>query len=175
MGRPSADEKTVELRSSKRGTAEARAKPGKPRASAEGTPPESALPLHQRVAGRYEILELLGEGGMGAVYLAIDEALGGTPVALKVVARELSEESALEELRREVLFAQRVTHRNVCRIHDLEQIDGRWMIKMECVYGETLSARVARGRLSTHDALVIARQIAGGWARRTRRAWSIAI
>jgi dipeptidyl aminopeptidase/acylaminoacyl peptidase len=124
---------------------------------------DAALPLRTRLAGRYEIVDVLGKGGMGAVYLALDEALGGKPIALKLVTRELAEGEALEELRREVVLAQQVTHRNVCRIYDLEQLDGRWMIKMECVSGETLSARIARlGRIAVGEAIAIARQIAAG-------------
>jgi Tol biopolymer transport system component len=114
------------------------------------------------LGGRYQVIELLGQGGMGAVYLASDEALAGKPVALKVVARPLDEASALEELRHEVLLAQQVTHRNVCRIYDLERIGGRWIVKMEWIAGETLIARVARGRLPVGEAVAIAKQIATG-------------
>ncbi|HVK71995.1 MAG TPA: protein kinase [Kofleriaceae bacterium] len=132
------------------------------RGAGADTRAEATLPVRARIAGRYEIVELLGQGGMGAVYLALDEALGGKPIALKVVGREVSSEAALAELRGEVVLAQRVTHRNVCRIYDLEQLDGRWTIKMECVAGETLAERIARGRLTIDQAVAIATQIAAG-------------
>ncbi len=124
----------------------------------------SALPAKERLGGRYQIVELLGKGGMGEVYLAMDEVLAGKAVALKVVNRPEEDEGAasLDELRREVLLAQQVTHRNVCRIYDLERLDGRWMIKMEWIAGETLASRIARGRLGVDEALAIARQIALG-------------
>jgi serine/threonine-protein kinase len=122
------------------------------------------LPLRARLGGRYQIVDCLGRGGMGAVYLAIDEVLGGKSVALKVVARALTEDAALDQLRREVVLAQQVTHRNVCRIYDLEQLDGRWVIKMECVSGETLFDRIARGPVAIDEVIGIARQIALGLA-----------
>jgi len=111
---------------------------------------------------RYESLAFLGQGGMGAVYLARDRALGGKEVALKLVPPELAGKAGLETLRREVLLAQQVTHRNVCRIYDLEEVEGRWMIKMEYIAGETLAERVAPGRLSIVESVAIGRQIADG-------------
>ena len=128
----------------------------------EGVPDAQAIQPGDRLGGRYQVVELLGRGGMGAVYLAMDEALGGRPVALKVVARELQAEDALDELRHEVLAAQQVTHRNVCRVYDLEQIDGRWILKMEWIAGDTLAARVRRGPVSIAEGITIARQIALG-------------
>jgi dipeptidyl aminopeptidase/acylaminoacyl peptidase len=121
-----------------------------------------ALPLRSRLGDRYEIVDFLGRGGMGAVYLALDGVLGGKSVALKVVRRELTDEDVLARLRREVVIAQQVTHRNVCRIYDLEQQGGRWVIKMEAVSGETLFDRIARGPLPIDDAVAIARQIGLG-------------
>jgi len=125
---------------------------------------DDVLPVRTTLAGRYEIVDILGKGGMGAVYLAIDSALAGKPVALKVVAHEAADDGDLDQLRREVLLAQQVTHRNVCRIYDLERLDGRWMIKMECISGETLGQRLEAGRLPIGNALTIGRQIAAGLA-----------
>jgi serine/threonine protein kinase len=116
-----------------------------------------SLVVGARIGGRYEIRGLLGTGGMGAVYLAVDEALDGKQVALKLVPR-----LGLDAIRREVLLAQQVTHPNVCRIYDLEEVDGLWMIKMEHVDGETLAARLERGPLAVGEALAIARQILDG-------------
>ncbi|HUQ06700.1 MAG TPA: protein kinase [Kofleriaceae bacterium] len=120
------------------------------------------IPAHSKLGGRYQVIDLLGKGGMGEVYLATDEVLSGKAVALKVVTRHVEAEATLDELRREVLLAQQVTHRNVCRIYDLEKIDDRWMIKMEWIAGETLANRIARGRLEVDEVLGIARQIADG-------------
>jgi protein kinase-like protein/WD40 repeat protein len=121
------------------------------------------LPPGARLGGRYLIRRFLGEGGMGAVYLADDEALG-TEVALKLVHYQSRDEShGLAVLRDEVRLAQRVTHRNVCRTFDLEEVDGRWLVKMEYVRGRTLSERLAaESRLSVAEALTIARGVAAG-------------
>jgi serine/threonine protein kinase len=125
------------------------------------TPAESGrLEIGSRLANRYRVVGFLGRGGMGSVYLAVDEALDNTRVALKVV----SGDSALEQLRREVLAAQRVTHRNVCRIYDLLEVDGLWMVKMEYIAGESLAARMAREPLAIPDALEIAHRIGDGLA-----------
>jgi serine/threonine protein kinase len=122
-----------------------------------------ALEAATLLGGRDQVIDLLGKGGMGEVYLATDEVLAGKAVALKVVSKQVEEEAALDELRREVLLAQQVTHRNVCRIYDLEKIDGRWMIKMEWIAGETLASRVTRlERFGIDEAVAFARQIADG-------------
>jgi Tol biopolymer transport system component len=120
------------------------------------------VPSQTQLGGRYTVIERLGTGGMGEVYLATDEVLAGKPVALKVLTRQVEADATLDALRREVLLAQQVTHRNVCRIYDLEHIDGHWMIKMEWVAGETLASRVARGPIEIAEALAIARQVADG-------------
>ena len=99
-------------------------------AIAGGTP----LPPLERgtrlAAGRYEILEVLGQGGMGAVYKAHDHELDRI-VALKVIQPELVNSSAiLKRFKQELLLARRVTHRNVVRIFDIGDSDGlsssRW-------------------------------------------------
>jgi hypothetical protein len=119
-----------------------------------------------RLGERYVVRGCIGEGGMGTVYLALDEALG-TEVALKVVRRDRAAggTDGLEVLRDEVRLAQRVTHPNVCRTYDLEQLDGRWLIKMEYVHGETLSERLgAGGRLAPAEAIAVARGVIAGLA-----------
>jgi serine/threonine protein kinase len=112
---------------------------------------------------RYRIENLVGAGGMGSVYRAIDEVLG-KEVALKFLDEQRADGApAFERLRDEVFLAQEVSHRNVCRTYDLEDIGGRWVVKMEYVDGETLAQRIARdGRLDVAEALTIARQIAEG-------------
>jgi dipeptidyl aminopeptidase/acylaminoacyl peptidase/predicted Ser/Thr protein kinase len=116
------------------------------------------LDIGARLGERYVVRELLGEGGMGAVYRVRDETLA-EDVALKVVRSSLA-----ELLRDEVRLAQRVTHRNVCRTYDLEDIAGRHFLKMEYIAGEPLSARLARGRLAIAEAVRIARAVADGLA-----------
>ncbi len=100
---------------------------------------------------------------MGSVYRAVDEVLG-KEVALKFLDEQLAEgQASFGRLRDEVLLAQEVSHKNVCRTYDLEEVEDRWVVKMEYVDGETLAQRVARvGPLDVSKALAIARQIAEG-------------
>ncbi|HXM65857.1 MAG TPA: hypothetical protein VN911_03925, partial [Candidatus Acidoferrum sp.] len=94
------------------------------------------LETGDRLAGRYEILQLLGEGGMGAVYKAMDHELG-RPVALKLIRPELAANpSILARFKQELLLAHRVTHKNVVRIYDLGDADGVKFITMEFVDGQ---------------------------------------
>jgi eukaryotic-like serine/threonine-protein kinase len=94
------------------------------------------------LGGRYEILKLLGEGGMGAVYKAMDRELN-RPVALKVIRPELgSNPSILARFKQELLLARQVTHVNVIRIYDLGDADGMKFITMEFVEGEDLRALI---------------------------------
>ncbi len=115
-----------------------------------------------RLGERYTIVRLLGAGGMGEVYLARDEVLG-KEVALKLVRPELAAVAG-GALRAEVLLAQKVTHENVCRIYDLEEVDGRYLVKMEYVDGATLAERLTDGPLEVATALEYARGIAAGLA-----------
>ncbi|HSD87397.1 MAG TPA: protein kinase [Kofleriaceae bacterium] len=119
------------------------------------------LVVGQRLGDRYVVRAFLGEGGMGAVYRALDEKLE-EEVALKIVRGSLGSST---QLRDEVRLAQKVTHPNVCRTYDLEEVDGYHFVKMEYVAGETLAQRIARdGRLPIDRALAIARDIASGLA-----------
>jgi serine/threonine-protein kinase len=119
----------------------------------------------QVLAKRYEIVALLGAGGMGTVYRARDLELEET-VALKVLRRELVDAPGiLDRFRREVKLARRVTHRNVARVFDIGEHEGEKFLTMEFVDGEPLSAMLAReGALSTARAAAIARAIAEGLA-----------
>ena len=88
------------------------------------------------LGGRYEILQTIGEGGMGAVYKAEDRELGRT-VALKVIRPELaSNPDILQRFKQEILLASKVTDRNIIRIYDLGDAEGVKFITMEFVEGE---------------------------------------
>jgi len=79
------------------------------------------------LAQRYEVLSLLGEGGMGAVYKARDVELGRM-VALKVIRPDLARNRAiLDRFKQELILATQVTHRNVVRIYDLGEAEGSAM------------------------------------------------
>lgn len=114
-------------------------------------------------AGRYTIVEAIGEGGMGDVFKAIDRQTGRT-VALKLIrARALERANALERFRRELALAQKVTHPNVCRVHDLGVIAGLAYISMEHVEGQTLEDLIQSvGALSPRQTVALGQQICAG-------------
>jgi eukaryotic-like serine/threonine-protein kinase len=130
-------------------------------------------PLLERgdlVEGRFRIVRLLGAGGMGEVYEAVDTADPDHPerVALKTIRRELAGlDEIVNRLRREVQLIHKVTHPNVCKVHYLG-IDRRpqrdlLYLTMDFLEGETLSQRLRRtGPLSKAAAFSIAAQIAAG-------------
>lgn len=117
------------------------------------------------LADRYRIVGLLGKGGMGEVYRADDLKLS-QPVALKFLPdRSLSDGAALARFHREVRVARQVSHRNVCRVYDIGELDGKHYLSMEFIKGEELSSLLRRiGRLPSDKALQIARQICAGLA-----------
>src|SRR5438132_2663479 len=118
-----------------------------------------------RLGERYGLCRFLGKGGMGQVWVAFDEVLDKEVALKRVRADVVSAVDALETLRREVLLAQTVTHVNVCRIYDLEQLGGDWVIKMEIVPGRSLGELLAdTPRLPLERAQSIARQLADGLA-----------
>ncbi len=90
------------------------------------------------LGNRYEILALLGQGGMGAVYKARDTELDRL-VALKIIRPELTTNpEILKRFKQELILARQVTHRNVIRIFDLGQADGFKFITMEYLEGQDL-------------------------------------
>lgn len=90
------------------------------------------------LAGRYEILEMLGEGGMGAVYKARDRELTRL-VALKVIRPDLVRNPVIvERFKQELRLSHQVTHRNVIRIYDLGEGEGVKFITMEYIEGKDL-------------------------------------
>ncbi|HSD86616.1 MAG TPA: serine/threonine-protein kinase, partial [Kofleriaceae bacterium] len=125
---------------------------------------EAAL-AGQTLANRYDVLELLGTGGMGAVYRARDRELDDI-VALKVIRKELAAEPAMvERFRHEVKLARRVTHVNVARTFELGTVDGLMYCTMELVDGQALSARLQqRSKLQVGEAVAIACAVCDGLA-----------
>ena len=115
------------------------------------------------IGGRYEVLGLLGAGGMGNVYRARDRELD-EPVALKVLRPEIAANAAaLSRFRREVKLARRVTHPNVARVFDIGDEGGERYLTMELVDGEPLAATLARsGRLGPARAIEVAKAVCAG-------------
>ncbi|HEY6187480.1 MAG TPA: serine/threonine-protein kinase [Pyrinomonadaceae bacterium] len=115
------------------------------------------------LAERYRIVGLLGRGGMGEVYRADDLKLS-QPVALKFLPEGLSTDGAtLARFHREVRVARQVSHRNVCRVYDIGEVDGQQFLSMEYIKGEELSSLLRRiGRLPADKAIEISRQLCAG-------------
>ena len=126
------------------------------------------------LARRFRVVRFLAQGGTGEVYEAHDLELGAA-VALKTIRPDIGADAlAAERLRREVLLARQVTDPNVCRLFDLFRqtcgpaeppgsgMEGILFLTMELLTGETLAARLKRGRMSTRDALPLLEQMAAG-------------
>jgi serine/threonine-protein kinase len=113
----------------------------------------------------FEIVRILGKGGMGTVYLARDQRLGRL-VALKVLnASDLAYDDRKARFLREAKSAAAVRHQNVATIYEVDETDeGAPFIVMEYCEGETLSQRIRRRAVETGEFLSIARQIAAGVA-----------
>jgi eukaryotic-like serine/threonine-protein kinase len=110
--------------------------------------------------GRYEILGVLGQGGMGAVYKARDRELDRL-IALKVIRPELAMDPAiLQRFKQELILSRNITHKNVVRIYDLGEADGIRFISMEYVDGEDLRTILRReGKLSSKEAITVVEQV----------------
>ena len=112
------------------------------------------------LGSRYEILQLLGEGGMGSVYKARDRELDRV-LALKLIRPDLSLNSAiLARFKQELLLAHQVTHKNVVRIYDFAEADGVKFITMEFIEGVDLRKLLAtHGKFSPAETIAVVRQI----------------
>jgi tetratricopeptide (TPR) repeat protein len=132
------------------------------RGAVNGRYPPQPVPA---TIGHYRIIEKLGEGGMGEVFLAEDTTLGRR-VALKLPAAPLAGDAdARARLQREARAAATLNHPHVCVVHEVgEGPDGRPFIAMEYVEGETLAARIARGRLAPEEVLTLGREAADALA-----------
>ena len=118
------------------------------------------IPPGTLLAGRYEILQLLGEGGMGAVYKARDLELERL-VAVKLIRPDLaSHPEILRRFKQELILARDVTHRNVVRIFDLGQTEGIKFITMEYVEGRDLRVLLKeKGKFAPAEAVPVMTQI----------------
>src|SRR5438093_4128867 len=129
------------------------------------TPAPSRFAPGSIVAGQYRLVALLGKGGMGEVYRADDLTLD-QPVALKFLPEGVAaNDSRLAQFHNELRVARQVSHKNVCRLYDLGDADGRRFLTMEYVDGEDLSSSLRRfGRMPPDKAIQIARQLCAGVA-----------
>jgi len=115
--------------------------------------------------GRYKILEILGKGGMGIVYKVLDTDIDEI-LALKLIKPEIaSDEDLVRRFRNELKIARTITHKNVCRMHDLRKTKDTFYITMEFVQGEDLKNVLRKtGSMGPGQAISIARQIGEGLA-----------
>lgn len=152
---PSSSDLTIEMPAGASHTA-----PGHPPISDSALRMIQLFPAGTVLSGRYQILRVLGEGGMGAVYQARDQALDRT-IALKVIRPELAGNPAiLQRFKQELILARHVTHKNVVRIFDLGESDGIKFITMEFVDGEDLRTLLRRqGKFSPKEAVHIVEQV----------------
>jgi len=113
-----------------------------------------------REIGGYRVVSLLGEGGMGEVYLADDLSLGRR-VALKLLPLQFTSDAArLRRFTEEARAASALNHPNIITVHHIGEFDRRRYIVTEFIDGETLRSRVARGPLPEGEAVDIAEQAA---------------
>jgi serine/threonine protein kinase/tetratricopeptide (TPR) repeat protein len=114
-------------------------------------------------AGRYEIIEELGRGGMGTVYRAEDKK-AKEEIAIKLIKPEIAaQKKTIERFRNELTTARKIRHKNICGMYDIGEDRGTYYIAMEYVPGEDLRRFIRRSkRLSIPTAVSIARQISEG-------------
>lgn len=114
-------------------------------------------------AGRYEIIEELGRGGMGKVYRVEDRELN-QEVALKLIKPEIaSNKNIIERFRNELKIARNIRQKNVCGMFDLGEAKGSYFITMEYIRGEDLKSLIRKmGQLSMGQAITLAKQICDG-------------
>ena len=125
--------------------------------------PGQALQTGHLLGGRYEILQLLGRGGMGAVYRARDREVE-REVALKVIRPDLAGHlNITRRFKQELILARQITHKNVIRIFDLGEAEGTKFISMEYIDGRDLaSTQAERGKLPPEEAAAIIEQVCRG-------------
>src|SRR5262245_41465922 len=112
--------------------------------------------------GPYEVLSLLGAGGMGEVYRARDSRLG-REVAIKALPEDLARDpERLARFEREARLLASLNHPNIGAIYGLEEVDGSRYLVLEFVEGDTLASRLDRGPLSVDETLQVCREIAAG-------------
>ena len=127
--------------------------------------PVPELTTGSTFAGRYQIIEELGRGGMGKVYKVLDTKIK-EKVALKLIRPEIaSDKDTIERFSNEIRLARKIGHRNVCRMFDLGEAEGAHFITMEYVHGEDLKSMIhMSGTLSLGMLLNVGKQVSDGLA-----------
>jgi tetratricopeptide (TPR) repeat protein len=127
--------------------------------------PAQGLTSGSTFAGRYQIIEELGKGGMGAVYKALDTQIN-EEVAIKLIRPEIaSDEKTLERFSNELKLARKISHKNVCRMFHLEREGKMPYISMEYLEGEDLKDLIRKKeKLTQEEAIGVATQVCEGLA-----------
>jgi len=127
--------------------------------------PKEELTTGSTFAGRYQIIEELGKGGMGKVYKVLDKEVSAK-IALKLIKPEIAaDKKTIERFKNELKTARDISHKNICRMYDLNKIEGSYYITMEYVSGEDLKSFIRRARqLTPGTAVLIAKQVCEGLA-----------
>jgi serine/threonine protein kinase/Tfp pilus assembly protein PilF len=127
--------------------------------------PIKELEIGSLFAGRYQITEELGKGGMGRVYKALDKEIN-EEVAIKLLKPEIAfDESTIVRFRNELRLSRKIAHKNVCKMYHLAKEGETLYITMECVSGEDLKSLIKKeGKIPEEKALSIAKQICSGLA-----------
>ncbi len=127
--------------------------------------PKEELTTGSTFAGRYQIIEELGKGGMGKVYKANDTDIK-EKVAIKLIKPEIStNKKTIERFQNELKFARKIRHKNVCQMYDLNREEGTYYITMEYVEGENLKNMIRMSRqLGIGTAISVAKQVCEGLA-----------
>lgn len=125
--------------------------------------PREELTTGSTFAGRYQIIEELGTGGMGKVYKVFDKETNER-ISLKLIKPEIaSDQKTIERFRNELTTARRITHKSVCRMYDLNREQGIYYITMEYVSGGDLKRLIRRTKqIPIGTAITIAAQICEG-------------
>lgn len=127
--------------------------------------PITELVVGSTFAGRYQVLEEIGRGGMGKVYKVLDKEIN-EKIALKLLDPLISsDKTMIERFRNELKTARKISHKHVCRMYHIGEEGGNYYITMEYVSGEDLKNTIRRvGQLSVGKAVSIARQAYEGLA-----------
>jgi serine/threonine-protein kinase len=127
--------------------------------------PNERFPPGALLASRYRIISRLGKGGMGEVFRA-DDLILRQPVALKFLPESARNNvNLLTRFYDEVRIARQISHKNVCRVYDIGEVDGQPYLSMEYIDGEDLGSLLRRiGRLPTDKATEFARKLCAGVA-----------
>jgi len=125
--------------------------------------PMKELEIGTTFARKYQILEQIGKGGMGVVYKALDNEIK-EDIAIKILKPEIAQvESIIERFRNELKIARKISHKNVCRMYDLNKEEGTYYITLEYVPGKDLKHLIRQEeKLSPEKAVNIAKMMCEG-------------